>query len=502
MSNGMEGEALVAGAILVPAAAVGLALGAGWLAWQAGKLAVGASVAAYQYGEEQKRLEAERERQRVLMAQAAHNEVIVACRSVMEQVEHSGLPAGDAVSIRHDLQKLIDAEVPEDAERIESMNGMALAALERITFRWNKAKSIKIGSDAEFQGLAVADLMDDLRLACAATEIIASKGSNVRAADPDVLERAELNKRLMEVSARVCTALEFVEELATKYGISAANNAWFRSCFNGVDDRIARMCSPAMDNKELRKAIASLEETMNTYDMIAPNLKEEKAKIDTLYPVYVEAARALGEPVRKMRHFKSASALEETMRALQQRQKRAEECAEIYQKLGASAYMCYAWDQELQAMGYSVHTRKKIREMVNYRPEHVEEDGVKLPFYQWDDGNATQLYSIDGQTSLQLIVHADGTTTMRAITESEDEEQVRKTQKKHCSGMKEVYRRLRENWFIDYDFYETADADEVFTVSDWLNMPENIWAENVRPAEPAAVQKKKRQTEQKKMAAQ
>lgn len=498
MSNGMEGEAVLAAAIMVPAAAVGMALGAGWLAWQAGKLVVGAGVAVYQYGEEQKRLEAERERQRKLLALSAHNEATAVCRSIMEKVAVSGLPAGEAVSIRHDLQKLIDTEVPESTERIEAVNASILAALDRITFRWHQAGSIKMGSDAEFQGLAVADLMDDLHLACGAAKIAAGRGSDVQTADPDVLERAELNKRLMEVSARVCTALEFVEELAVKYGISAANNAWFRSCFNGVDERIARMSSPAMGNKELRKGIASLEETMKTYDMIAPNLKAEKAKIDMLYPVYAEAARALGEPVKKMRHFKSASALEKAMQAMEQRQKRAEECAEIYQAMGPSLYMCYAWDQELQAMGYSVHSREKIKEMAQYGPKRVRKDGEKLSFFQWDENDATQLYSIDGETSLQLIVHADGTTTMRAITESEDAEKVRKTQKKHCSAMEEIYSRLRENWFIDYDYYETADADEVFTVADWRNMTDNVWAEAAAVRTETAGKKKKKDEEEKK----
>ena len=62
-------------------------------------------------------------------------------------------------------------------------------------------------------------------------------------------------------------------------------------------------------------------------------------------------------------------------------------------------------------MGYSVHTRQKITEMANKKPQHAKLGENKLPFYKWDESELTQLYSITSDCALQVVVNEDGTVS-------------------------------------------------------------------------------------------
>ena len=208
--------------------------------------------------------------------------------------------------------------------------------------------------------------------------------------------------------------------------------------------------------------------------MMAPSIEHEIMKMISLYEVYADASKALGEKVDALKSFKSSAEIEVRLRYLQKRAEKAQECAVIYQKLGPAAYMCYAWDQELQAMGYEVHTRKKIMEMASKKPQHAKLGESKLPFYQWDEEELTQLYSITSECSLQVIVHEDGAVSMQTIADADNGEVIA-AQHSHCSQLKTLHERLRKNWFILYDFEETESADSVTTVAGWRASEDYAW---------------------------
>lgn len=481
MSSEIEGVGLIAAAVALPVAA---AFGAGWLAWQAGKILIGTNEAVNRADEEKQRQRQELENQRRLTAKAGHQQLEAMCAGVLKELRAEGGSSAEVEALRQELRRICEDPLPEDATGIEHRNLADLARLERVIARQSRLREMAISGSGAYDGLSVADLMDDLRLAAEAAKIVETSGEDVKAADPMVLERAKLNRRLSEVSAQVMTALEFVTDLAENYGLSQANNAWFQSCFNGVDGRIQALCSPTVSNAELKKGIRSLEEIMERYEMLRPSLEDEKRRMAALYPVYADAARALGEPIHRLKHFKSADALEAALQELNTRAKRAEECAEIYRRLGPEAYMCYAWNEELRAMGYAVHTRKEITESVHCRPERAKLGEAEMPFYRWDQGAMTQLYRITPECNLQLIVHPDGSTTMQTIADREaHSEHVAEAQKSHCARIKEIHRRLKENWFIMYDYREAASAESLFSMDMWLDAQDNIWARAARREE-------------------
>lgn len=479
MSSGVEADGIVAAAVILPAA---VAYGAGWLAWQGGKLLVEANRAANRQIEEKKRQLAEAAKHRKMAAISAHNQLVDMCVQILSELE-SGSNTGRIISfaeveqLKYDLDGICNETLPDDTAQIESLTSLGFLKLDKVIRQQRQISSLRLDETASglYRGLSVADLMDDLRVAIGAMRIQATKGINVSAVDPDVLERSKLNEAFSEVTAKIVSALEKVEQLSKTYGLSSAGSAWFHSCFNGIDLQIERLCKPTTTNAELKKGIRRLQEAVEQYEMMAPSIEKNAARMSALYAVYSDAAKALGETVLSIKAFKDANDIEKTLQHLKKRAEKAKECAEIYEKLGPAAYLCYAWDQELRAMGYEVHSRKTITEMATSKPSHAKIGDQKLPFYQWKDDDLTQLYSISAQCALQLIVHDDGTVSMQTIADTGNGEEIVSEQRKHCSQLSRLHQRLRDNWFILYDYEETDSPEKITTVSEWRVSDDNAW---------------------------
>jgi hypothetical protein len=272
-------------------------------------------------------------------------------------------------------------------------------------------------------------------------------------------------------------SLEHVEELTEEYGLSEASNKWLHSCFNGTDTTVAFLSQPTTSNEDLKKGIKRLESMVEQYEMMIPSIDKACVEIQTLYKVYVEASNALGEKIEKKRTFKSSKELEARLRELKERSKRAEQCAEVYKKLGKNAYICYAWDQELSALGYAVHSRKEIIEKANVKPQHAQIGDVKMPYYKWGESEMTQLYSVTEKCDLQVIVHEDGTVSMKTIANGNKENAAEATQNSHCNKLKRLHENLRKNWFLIYDYEEKETADKVVSFGEWFSAEDNGWSE-------------------------
>ncbi|MBR5094396.1 MAG: hypothetical protein IK095_04810 [Oscillospiraceae bacterium] len=478
MSSGVESGGAIAGVVLLP---VGLALGAGWLAWQAGALLVRADQAANAQIQAVRERQAAEAQQRHMAALAGRKELLALCERVRAELSaHGDLgQIADVEQMRFELDRICAEELPEDSAKLEAMNVVALMKVQEIVSRQRRLGQLRVKTDAVYDGIAVADLMDDLRTAFASMQIRRTQGGNVAAADPLALERAALDKRLDEVAARVIAAADFAVVLGRDYGIAERHRVWLESVLNGLDERIGALYAPSMPNDRLKKGIRSLEELMQEFDMIRPGLEKERRELDLLYPIYAKAAVGFGEKARELRSFKSAKELRAEMERLKGRQARAEECAAIYRELGRAAYVCLAWDQELAAMGYRVKPRSQTRDLTAHKPKRATVGEQKLPFYDWDGKEMTQFYSISDTCHLQLIVHPDGSTTMQTIVTGDDTEKDRQTQKQHCASLARLHERLAQNWFLSYGYDEILPPEELFTAADWRVENRDIWPEEV-----------------------
>lgn len=482
MSSGVDSGGVIAAAVMLPVGlVVGAVLGAGWLAWQGGNLLVEANRAADRQIAEKKRQLEEAAMHRKRSALAAHSQLVDMCSQLLSKIDENSAAASaidfaELEQLRVELRGICSEHIPEDTMQIESLNSLGFLKLEKMVAKQQYLSSLQIERDSAglYCGLSLADLMLDMKVAISAAEIQATAGNNIRAADPIALERAKLNEKLSHVTARTMAALEYVAKLSSSYGLTPSNSVWFHSCFNGVDEQIAVLYMPSTSNAELKNGIKRLEGLLEQYDMLIPTIESDQKKFAALYQVYADASKALGEPIESIKSFKRPEELEERLRVLKARSEKAQECAEIYQKLGPVAYICYAWDQELQALGYSVHTRKEIAEMARHKPQHARLGESKLPFYSWNDDDLTQLYSMASSCSLQVIVHDDGSVSMQTISDADDSE-AKAAQAGHCALLAKLHENLRKNWFVMYDYQETSSPDAITSVAEWFGSEDSAW---------------------------
>lgn len=511
MSSGVVSGGAIAAAVVLPA---GVALGAGWIAWQSGKLLWQSGKMLWHGGKlvveavdrqvaEKKWQLKEAEIHRKRAAIAVHGQLVEMCTQLLLQVEKDSLAvnvmnSAELESLKIELKDICHESIPEDVLQIEGLNSLGFLKLEKVVAKHRELSNLQIEKENSggYRGLSLADLMSDVKVAISTMEIQATEGKDISAIDPTILERAKLNEKLSSVTARVMAAKEYVAKMAETYGLFEDSNIGICNYFDGIDEQIETLYMPLTTNIELKKGIKRLESVLEQYDMLIPTIEHDQQKLLMLYQVYVDAAKALDEPIESVKSFKSLKDIEEELARLKARSEKARECAKIYQQLGRTAYLCYAWDQELLALGYSVHTRKEITEMAGYKPQHAQSGEKKIPFYKWNNDDLTQLYSMTAECSLQVIVHDDGTVTMQTISDVGNDE-TRAVQSKHCSLLRSLYEKLKENWFIIYDYQEIASPDEITSAAEWFDSEDSTWRTNINAV--PSVRRKKGKNEPKKL---
>lgn len=495
MSSHVEAGGIVAAAVILPAS---VAFGAGWLAWKGGRLLVEANREADRQMAEKKREREEVACRRKMAAIAAHDQLVDTCTQVLSQLEAGNANGDDECSpeteqLKNELFSICGEIMPDDTLQIESLTTLGYFKLDKIVRQRSQIASVTMdrSENGIYQSASVADHMDEVRMAAGSMPVHSTKGQNVVAVNPNLLERLKLNEEFSLVTTKVMDALETIETLSNTYGITSSGSAWFRSCFNGVDMEIERLCKPTTSNQELKKGIYRLRDAMEQYETMLPSIEKDLKRKGALYKVYVEASRALGEDVLDIKAFKNSSVLEKKLSYLQDRARRAQECANIYKKLGSAAYMCYAWDQELKSMGYGACTSEKVAEIANGKPVHAKVGENKIPFYIWNDSDLTQLYSVGEQCDLQVIVHDDGSVSMQTIAEKKGENVIQ-MQRGHCSQLNTMYERLKKNWFISYDHEETESPEEIKTVVEWRSSSGFSWRDKPKEVTNSRERQKRR----------
>lgn len=197
------------------------------------------------------------------------------------------------------------------------------------------------------------------------------------------------------------------------------------------------------------------------------------------------------EPIKSIKAYRTLKDIEDALNHLKERSERAEKCAVLYNMLGAEAYMSFAWDKELEALGYSVYTRKQIVDMINSTPGRAEISGVEIPCYEWNGEDYTQIYSLGEECGLQVIVHKDGKVSMQSIALTNNEEKIKAQQHMHCDQIKLLCERLRENWFILYDYNELSDANEIVKAKDWIISGDSKWSKESQESDDYSVDRRK-----------
>ncbi len=488
MSSEVEAGGMIAAAVIAPVAVAAVTVtaaatalyGAGWVAWQAGALVVNMNREADERIRAQLEKNRQAERERKMLASAAHGKLKETCRQLIKQLETELLKASpdDAQEIKamiSELQEICAEKITDDAEKTETAATVGFSKVEKIVSRRKHLAEVKLTLEKSGHNVdsTLGDVMRSLYVAVSAMEVQELKGENV-VCEPEVYERKELQKEFKEVTRDVLDALAEASETANLYGLTSSADAWYRVCFSGVDTLIASLCDPTTTNGEMKRGIVRLKESLENYRSMAPSIKKKLARMVTLYEIYRDVSKALCAPVKNINEFSEPDDLEKELKVLEAKTKRAAECAKLYKQLGSEGYLCMAWSVELQAMGYTTHSREKIAEMTGEKRDYIKLDGKTVPMFEWGDDAMTQLVSLSEECSLQLIVHKDGTVSMQTIAHADGEKTVA-VQKKHCESIKKICENLRDKWFIVYDWEETESADKITMIAQWLSGDGNAW---------------------------
>ena len=474
MSSSMDGGILIGTAVALPVAA---AFGAGWLAWQGGKLAVEGIIAVNEYVDEKKR-RAELETAQRMQAAVSGQEHLITLRDRAIAELESEIKSGNAdITAKQtlaEMRKIAAGGRNGAVETLENRNLADQMKLEALISRRSRQRS----ADSSRENAAVSSQLRSMRLAFEAAVISAGTAENITAPNPEVKERAGLVSELYAAAADAASALDEVREITERCGLSKANAAWFRSIFGGVDDDIARLLSPTASTSDIKVGVRRLRDAMEQYRIMRPTIIRDAEKILALYPVYAEASKALCEKVEDIRAFDTPEQLEKRMHELEERKKKSDEKAAIYRKLGPSAYVSLAVDTELQRMGYSVYKKSGVAELAGeaHKPEYAKIGDKPIPFFEWGDDGKTQFYSISDDCSLQLVVNKDGYISMQTIGDEKTEsEKIKTAQKSHCSMMKSLRKSLLENWFIEAGYEERVGPDAILYAAEWQTSESNVW---------------------------
>ncbi len=480
MSSEVEGAvAVVAVAVATPAVAAiaiaGAVAGAGWVAWKAGQGLVELNhLADRKIAEKKQELQAQAN-QRKQVAVSAHKQLQTVAAQLLAQVEegekNGSLPAQEAAQMRKELLEICHATAPADATQLEALTTKSYVVLHRIARQHQRLLEMAkaVPADNLEKSVAAIHILEKLRVGIMAMEIRATAGQDVQAADPAVLERAQLDERLVAITDKIVAALGFVNALDTQYGLSPAARTWFTSCFNGVDELVKMLCDPSTTNEQLKRGIRRLEEAFEGYMLSASGIEQDAKEKWALYEVYALVAQQLGEKVRDIHDFRDAAEIEEQLVYLQKREQKAAQCAKIYQQLGHKAYLCMALDQSLAKMGYTTHSRDSAKALLGDElPAYGEmENGQKIPFYQWTDEELAQLYALEEDGSLHVTVDENGTAYIRVIADKADEKTAKKQEKLCFRLTQELRDILFADWFISYEMEEKQSPQVVITAEMW-----------------------------------
>ena len=479
MSSEVYATGMVASAVMVSAgAAIGVALGPFWLAWQGGKLVfeLGSALVTdvkHNLDEKKRRLK-EIEAYRKKSVIKTHHELLDMCAKTLNQLNEFQQTL-EIEQLRIELNSIIQETIPDDIKCLEELISSGFAKLNKINEKVQFFYNVKIGEKSATLYRSLYEEMKDIYVSISAMEIQRTNGENLIAPNPEVLERVKLNEKLYEVTEQILNALNYVEKLGAQFTFSSSHKAWYKSCFSGVNNQLEFLYKSSTKNSELKKGVQKLEDILVRYNSMKHHIEKEVL----LYKTYADAANALGEPIESFDSFKNSFELEDKLLFLKKRSEKAQKCAKIYNKLGHSAYICYAWDQELKALGYTTYSQKDIEKLVNYKPQYAQVGENEIPFYNWTKKDLTQLYSMSEECSLQLIIHDDGSVTMKAVSDTNDN-QTKETQKHHCSLLNKLHENLRKNWFVLYDYQETKSPDEITSVAEWFYSEDSAWKTNVK----------------------
>ena len=462
-----------AGTLAVAAGAVSVAavvLGTGWILYTGGRLAYKEMDRIKKETEEKAERERLLEEHRIQAAKTERLQIHSKCKELKNTWENSL----EAVGIERDQEPIVKklyAEIEEIEHNIlkgnaKEMEYANLRDLDYLTLAGEKMEkfmkdflhSIE-NKEKRQEMIAALEKLHHLMQKISLDKNASGHDVQGRSVEKERLRKCKKRTEELIVNLRYAIGKEAARQLHMP--VKQEDQAYLHLLFDGADQKIETLMSMQISIDQKEYLLNDFEKRLNQYESKKIQLDQQEERFTCLYPVYFEVAKKLGEIPKNISEFGSLQELEATMEYMKKRVERMEQCAEIYRQMGKEAYICMAFDIEMEKLGYKIAERKYAQKYVYGQLYNGKVDQKTIPYYSMPDHSLTQFYHFGKDTGVQVIVREDGTTSLETFAISENRENVVKEQKEHCRLNKELSKALSKNWFICSDLSELIPPEHV-----------------------------------------
>lgn len=468
VSAGMMAVGAGAGAAIAGAAiAAGAVFGAGWILYNSGKLVYNEMERMRRETEEKKERERIAENHKCEMAQADREKIIQKCDTIRQIWEDSVKAAGISVKENPQVEQLF-TELQEIEKRmlhgkagdmeqtnLRDLEYLNLSAKQMEELLQNLSENMQKETDRQI----LVGILEKLH------KMMQTISLDMNASGHDVQGRsveAEYLRRLKERTEAVLVDLKYaihreaMRELHMP--VSEEDKQYLHQLFDGTDQIMHMLIYENIGREQKEYLLEHLEKRLSQYQTKQSQLNPLEERFVCMYQAYLDVCSGIGEIPKGPTDFASIEDLEIMMEYMKKRVERMETCAEIYTKLGKEAYICMAFDVEMERLGYKVAERKRAQEYVSGKLANGE-----IPYYSMPDQSLTQFYYFGDATCVQVIVREDGSTSLETFARSakENQQEVIEEQKKHCKLNAQLQKALKENWFVCCDLSEVIPPEYV-----------------------------------------
>lgn len=458
--DGLAGGVISIGAAL--AVLTPVAAGYGW--YKAGEAVKDSLVRQHQEALELQYREKAQARERIEKAKKVRQKIIEQCSKYIIECKEDTEGLSNSISelakeLVNELEN-INSEIEMDISSLEMKNYSDINRIKKLVDRYKTQRNRILEKEKNGnEMLSFFEVIDSLF-----ETIVTSDFSFVHNVEIMSEKRVKLKKLYDKKTLLEEEFYTIINREIDRYGnypISAISIDRMATLFSDIREEIMNL---QYEEEEwiYEERLQSISKGIESYYTYKALLDKEQEKFMDLYLRYIKSYEGMGEDYKDAVEFDSYEELEKEVNYRIKQLERMKVCSELYSELGKEAYICMAFEKELNNLNYSVENKDVAEQLLHRKLQYAMVANKKIPFYRLEKNSITRIFKVNDDVGLQLIVHSDGSSTMETIAlTSKADNKIVEIQKEHCKKTKLLEKRMKENWFVVANFTESMSADNI-----------------------------------------
>lgn len=458
---------LIAGPVMVGTAIAVLApVAGGYAIYKTGKAIYDELVREHQEALERQVKEQAQARVRLENAQKVRNEIIEECNHKIVELKEGDYWKDKSLSslaqhILSELQSIANRSEKRDVVNIEIQNKRDIQRIKDLVDKLKTESAlISKNSTENLKMISFVEKMESLFNGLIINEYFYIH--NIEIEDKEKVIIKKLLTRIDELTENFYVIVGREVDRFGNYPIASVDINRISTIFEKISKEIQSINNMEVEPWILEEKIHSIEKNIDAYYTYKSLLDKEQEKFLSLYLCYKQSCEKVGEEYKEAVEFDSLEELESTIKERMRMLERAKKCSEIYSRIGRDAYICMAFETELNALNYKSTDKREAERILNKKLNNYRVMDKLCPFYNYEEDSKMQIFKVNDEVGVQLIIHSDGTSTMETISlKLSDEQKVVGAQRKHCDRSKKLEEALAKKWFITANFDEEKSANHI-----------------------------------------